>query len=47
MVKKKQVRLSKNRQQSLKRLRELRKKTVSLAKAQGFLTDEDVFSEIS
>ncbi len=45
--KKKQIILTKRRQRSLKRFRELRKKSVPFAKAQGFLTDEDVFAEIS
>ncbi len=32
---------------ALERFRQLRKKTVPLAEAQGFLTDEDVFKAVS
>jgi len=41
------VRDSLRRYVALERFRELRKKTIPYAEAQGFLTDEDVFKAVS
>ena len=41
------VRESLRRYVAVERFRQLRKKTLPFAEAQGFLTDEDVFSKLS